>query len=446
MDNILAGHQGVWNILGRQTYNGNLKYKYSLYTLSLEVSEGYLLYNDLTKQLILLDKAQYETPTDGMVKYLVEQWFMTPEYTDDYGIFYTVYQAYKTVNKRKTYGKINLCTIFPTTGCNAQCPYCYEKGMESKNMSEQVADDLVAWLKTRTASTLHVKWFGGEPLCNKPIIDRICQRLQVENIDFYSSITTNGLLFEEDEVDKYINQWHLRQAQVTIDGTHDVYIATKNFKSFTGDAYEKVLSNVEMLSKAGVRVNIRTHITGENKQDILALVDELTERYKNNSRVIVYTHPLYEGCGEIETFSDEERALVYRNYREVSAVINATGAGPRYSIERFRTTHCMADDGRSMCVNPDGGLSLCEHHPWDELYGNIYDDNYDKAILDSWLEPAIDSVECIKCCLRPSCLRLAKCPVDEICTAQTIEYKLNKTYLAMTNAYSRYKQNTEKIE
>lgn len=63
-------------------------------------------------------------------------------------------------------------TIAPTLGCNFCCPYCYEKGQAHTTMTDEVADDLISFVRERAAglSQLTVSWYGGEPLLR---LDRI---------------------------------------------------------------------------------------------------------------------------------------------------------------------------------------------------------------------------------------------------------------------------------
>lgn len=84
-------------------------------------------------------------------------------------------QEGKTENSHVT---ITVCT---TMKCNFDCPYCFENhsGMD---MPEEVQDDVAAlaerMLRHFGAESLHIVWFGGEPLMNPQVIWNLTPRLR----------------------------------------------------------------------------------------------------------------------------------------------------------------------------------------------------------------------------------------------------------------------------
>ena len=56
-------------------------------------------------------------------------------------------------------------TILTTTGCNARCYYCYEKGIKPQAMDIETAEKVVMFIKDNYHNKpVHLSWFGGEPL------------------------------------------------------------------------------------------------------------------------------------------------------------------------------------------------------------------------------------------------------------------------------------------
>lgn len=445
MKKIIGPKRNIFNILGQQRYFKNKKYRMSIYSIPLEVSEGMLLYNNLTKEMLLLSSDEYDEIPENIREYMVQNWFMVPNNISEYSIYYAFEEIYRKAHRINTYGKLSMCAVFPTTACNARCPYCYEKGITPKNMTKEVANRLVSWLLPRAADKLCMYWFGGEPLCNEEIMDYICEKLADKGVDFWSRIITNGLLFSPEKMDKYISLWRLRRVQITIDGTHDTYINTKNFKAVTEDPYVRILNNIEMLAKQGIKVEIRTHLSQNNKTELLALIDELAERFGKYKSVMMYVHPLFEGVGEMAVLSESQRDDLFHQFAEVTKYAYDRGVSGEYGIGTYRRAHCMADNGRSVCVTPEGNLTLCEHHCEDEIYGSIFSNKYDSDILKSWLEPADDLPDCMFCPYRPSCIRLKKCPVDYVCCNGHREYKHLLINLQMLGSYNEYKKNSENI-
>lgn len=65
-------------------------------------------------------------------------------------------------------------------------------------MTEDTAHEVAAYIANNIKhNKAHLRWFGGEPLVAKNIIDIICQDLANSGISIESSIISNGYLFNE---------------------------------------------------------------------------------------------------------------------------------------------------------------------------------------------------------------------------------------------------------
>lgn len=78
--------------------------------------------------------------------------------------------------------------IFPTTGCNARCIYCFEEGFTVKTMTPEIVERLVDFIcETRHDDCVKLKWFGGEPLSCAGMIRKICTALRERGVPYRSS-------------------------------------------------------------------------------------------------------------------------------------------------------------------------------------------------------------------------------------------------------------------
>jgi uncharacterized protein len=72
-------------------------------------------------------------------------------------------------------------TISPTLACNFDCPYCFEQHIPGR-MTQKGMDDIVKlaekMMDESNAETIHIRWFGGEPLLELEIIESLSERLQ----------------------------------------------------------------------------------------------------------------------------------------------------------------------------------------------------------------------------------------------------------------------------
>lgn len=73
---------------------------------------------------------------------------------------------------------LNLIVV-PTDACNMRCIYCYEPHIEHYMNDENVCS-LIKFLKKkmRTATFVHISWFGGEPLLRPDIIYTVMEQVQ----------------------------------------------------------------------------------------------------------------------------------------------------------------------------------------------------------------------------------------------------------------------------
>lgn len=172
-------------------------------------------------------------------------------------------------------------TIWVTTACNMKCRYCYE-GIEKENqyMTSETADQVVDWI-IKTADfnkkmIYMVRFHGGEPLLNFPIIKYIIEQLALNSSKKFSyHITTNGYYLNE-KIIEYLS-YHMDVITVSIDGnkrTNDL-----NRLSIQGEStFNTVLYNAKLLKEAFNNLEIRMTVDTENSkylsENILFLLNE----------------------------------------------------------------------------------------------------------------------------------------------------------------------------
>ena len=112
--------------------------------------------------------------------------------------------------------------------------YCYEKGYNISSMNSITAKKVVEFINNNNSdSSIKIQWYGGEPLMNSSSIDVICDGLKQHNIDFESSIISNGLLFNDNIIHKANILWNLKMARISLDGNEDVYNKVKSYKNIS---------------------------------------------------------------------------------------------------------------------------------------------------------------------------------------------------------------------
>ena len=422
------------------------------YVVTEQTEDGYLLFNLLTRELLLLSGEEYENlqkEKDDVPEqsYLKDHWFLVPESTNEKELAEFVRLLLTTRQKKPKH--ITGYTVFPTTDCNARCFYCFELGRARIPMSEETAHKVASYIRDHCGGDkVNIRWFGGEPLFNQQAIETICSDLRKENIEFKSTAVSNGYLFDEETVKKAVSGWNLKKVQITLDGTEQVYNKTKAFIYKNTSPYRTVLTNIGHLLDAEVSVQIRLNMDLYNAEELLRLVDELAERFKGRKGFRVYAHYIFEGntpMAESHTASEwEEREKAMIRLEERIAMHGLSGKG---GISRnYRLNHCMADSGRSVTILPDGNIGLCEHFSEDEFIGHIDSDKFDEAMVKSWRKTAPEIPECAECFYYPECIRLEKCANSRVCFAQERNDRLRKTKRAMGNEYEKWLNKSQSDE
>lgn len=414
MKTILEGKDNVSQLWGNPQPK-EVKYRLLKYLLRIEVEDGTLLHNCVTGKMILLTHEEEKTlsylpdrPTEIM-RELIANHFLVPE---DFDEFKSVQQLRKIYQSRTSDDTISHYVILPTTFCNAHCFYCYESDYPHIHMTEETADKLIDYMdKHRNGKGINIGWFGGEPLVGMARIDQISKGMRDRGITYSASMITNGYLFDEDVVKKSIDLWNLKRVQITLDGTEEVYNKVKAYATVKESPFQRVLQNIDLLSKNGILVNIRLNVDFYNKEDIRILIEDLGERYGDNKNVSVYLNMLFNDQGfEPVHHSMEEMAeltQILDDYKD--RLIELKLGYDDHKIPSLQFSQCMADNPHTVEIQPDGSFCRCEHETVYDSYGNL-----DEGILDpdkplKWRETIERSEKCPECCFYPFCFLLSHC-------------------------------------
>lgn len=436
MKTIVPAAELVTRILGRQTRQTGADYRLLRFCVQCPVEGGTLIYNPLTLELILLSTREMDSFTEN--EELISKWFLVPNEQDDFALTDKLHEIAVSVQKPIDY--INHYTIFTTTDCNARCYYCFENGCVQKNMSKDTANRLVQYITEHSGGRIvDLHWFGGEPLINQEAINTICQGLTNAGIRYRSSIASNGYLLDKLTIQKAKALWHLERAQITLDGTEEVYNRTKAFIQSDGSPFQRVLNNIELLTNAGINVSIRLNVCEENWQDLLRLADQLAARFKGQKGFFVYPSPLYiQAQDESKWILTNSYTLIekFRKVRERLIQLKLYGDGRL--ARSIKVAHCIANNDSAAVVLPDGKLGCCEHFLESEIYGDINSEKRDDVMLAAWKERMPAEQECYDCSFYPQCYRLKKCPGGRICTEIEREMTEKRLRSQMLNEYYIY--------
>lgn len=435
--------------IGYQIIRYGNNYIRSPFVKKVECNDGLLVYNTLTSEVILIDEDEFNNPNNDFKRWLIERWYYLDEKIDAISIAdmfrQIVTSNYLKDNPRKNTGYV----IMSTTACNARCFYCYECGYKQKPMTDDVALNVAKYLLQASKQKFHITWFGGEPLCNPNAIRIISKHLNDNGADFKASMISNGYLLDQFTIEELKNDWRINQIQITIDGTKEVYQEVKNYRNNDENAYEKILCNIERLLENNIGVALRMNVGLHNGDDLLMLIKQLADKFSKYKDFYPYAVPLFIGEGDPPLIlTDEEADKLYINVKNACSMLKEMGFKSRnfnIIIEDYKPTHCMADSESSKMITVEGNLTPCEHYAYSEICGNIYDGVTDHNILDSWKEKLFKP-ECRDCYNYPKCVKIKKCPTDNICEKpqrMLMDYQIE---IRMLEMYDEFKERKEKKE
>jgi uncharacterized protein len=120
--------------------------------------------------------------------------------------------------------------------CNLGCYYCYEDRTADRLELKDVAS-ILALVKDKLErsgkQSLHVDWYGGEPLMNIDFIEAASMALQdlcqQEEIAYVASIISNGTCWPSG-VAGFIDRHSIRQVQISFDGLRENHNRRRRYR------------------------------------------------------------------------------------------------------------------------------------------------------------------------------------------------------------------------
>ena len=454
MKQIVPAIESVKKICGEQSIKADAAYRECLHVLHWSVGEGELLYHTLTGELLLVskDEWQHRLRDDEIRLTLIKRRFLVPKDFNELLYADQVNHLMSLMQKKST--ALRSFTILTTLDCNARCFYCYELGGARQVMSEQTAYDTADYIcRVSDGQEISLNWFGGEPLFNVRVIDIITEELRRRGVAYHAKMISNGYLFDPETARRAKELWNLKQVQITLDGTEEIYNKTKAYIYSEGSAYQRVLNNIGTLLDQGIKVNIRLNMNVDNAENLSELAQELRQRFPDRPGLNVYVAMLHEyGRQRVGTFDDPNAGL--EKYRELVEKLTAFGLRRQQPLSRrTKLNSCMADRDDCVMILPNGKLGKCEHDCEKDLVGDIYSDTWDEAVQRAWKKKLFD-LKCEKCAIYPQCRRLEKCAtykdgcVDilRIIAIENIRQSVLETYERYRNGHAGSQGSTDENE
>ena len=256
--------------------------------------------------------------------------------------------------------------VLPTEQCNFRCTYCYED-FEIGQMKPDTVEAIKKLLTKRLPNlgSLHLSWFGGEPLMAKQIVTEINAFAQTgaaeHGVLFRSAMTTNAFGLDRATFDTMLGL-EVRDYQISIDGDEDEHDQTRKLVSGKG-SFKRIWNNLLALrsSEETFKITLRLHVHQKNIDSLHRLLPRLQAEFGADPRFTIFLKGVGNWGGESvkqlsllktpgEAIAELKQSLDKLGW--FAARQSGAPAGPAFNP-------CYAAKPNSFVIRADGSLAKC---------------------------------------------------------------------------------------
>lgn len=302
--------------------------------------------------------------------------------------------------------------------CNLKCKYCFAgqgefngpKELMSFEVGKKAIDYLIANSKNRR--NLEIDFFGGEPLMNFEVVKELVeygnQEAEKYNKNFRFTITTNGVLLDDDKID-YINK-HMYNVVLSLDGRKEINDAMRPTENHKG-SYDLIVPKFQKLvaGRGDQFYYIRGTFTrhnldfGEDVRHFRDLGFELTSMEPvvdhEQNEYAIRTEDIDQVNAEYERFAKEYLEIRKQDprFRFFHYMIDLSG-GP-CAIKRI--SGCGAGT-EYLAITPGGDIYPCHQFVGNEDFkmASLFDEEiqFPKAMVEEFMTTDVTTKEDCKSC------------------------------------------------
>lgn len=388
----------------------------SIYTILFIDNQHYYLYNSASNFFseisrdfyeLLINEDWYELPENIITQLLEKGVIVNPN--EKYKYYET--QLIRFAAQKFDPTRLSL-VIAPTTGCNFDCPYCFESKKDPKTMNEDVLTKLCDFiLSHKDAKTMNITWYGGEPLMAFDVIKNFYNRLSEsdDSAKFpeikHQMIVTNGYLFTDESID-FFKDKNFDKIQITLDGLGYSHDGKRHLKGSKKGSFDRIICNIDKLidKLPDTTIDIRVNINKNNLMDYVDVFRFIRKRYSGKNNISAYPGIIRE-----ET---EDKCTLCSTCYQTSELFDLYSTLRNYGITfnlfpQKKNKGCMIQALSSYIIGPVGEIYKCWNDVGesDKIIGNIFDDKLNSSALFTryMLHTSSFNDECKECFVFPLC-------------------------------------------
>ena len=382
------------------------KYKLNGFNIVLDVNSGGVhLVDDMTYDLLDLIEPPFEDECPQQVLDKLADKYPADEISTCYDEIVELYNDkilfseddYEKYAKYSVASPVKAMCLNIAHDCQLRCKYCFAStgdfGKGRKLMSLETGKHAIDFLLENSGDrpNLELDFFGGEPLMNfnvvKQIVEYARSREKEYNKKFRFTITTNGLLLDDDKID-FINK-EMSNVVLSIDGRKEVNDYFRVLPNGQG-CYDMIIPKYKKLveGRGDKEYYVRGTFTNRNKDfsnDVFALYEAGFDQ--------ISVEPVVGDSDEYALVMDDLPEIFKEYERLADRIIENEKNGKKFNffhfmidldqgpcaIKRLRGCGCGND---YVAVTPDGDIFPCHQFVGIDEYkmGNIDEGTFDQEM------------------------------------------------------------------
>ena len=407
------------------------KYKLDGYNIVLDVNSGAVhVVDELTYDLLDNVQPPFEDVCPEKVVKKLSRFYKEEDIKSCYEEVKELYKqellftedTYEELSKVAITSPIKAMCLNIAHDCNLRCAYCFAStgdfGKGRKLMSYETGKKALDFLieQSKGRVNLEVDFFGGEPLMNFDVVKKLVEygrsREKEAKKNFRFTITTNGLLLDDDKID-FINK-EMNNVVLSIDGRKEVNDKLRVRVDGTG-CYDKIVPLYKKLveKRGDKEYYVRGTFTKYNQDfsdDVFALLDEGFDQ--------ISVEPVVGDPSDPYALTEKELPQIFREYDRLSKrILDYEKTGKKFNffhfmidldqgpcaIKRMRGCGC---GNEYVAVTPDGDIYPCHQFVGMDDYkmGNVEDGTFNPEMKKEFAAAHIyTKPDCRECWARFYC-------------------------------------------
>ena len=390
--------------------------KLSNYAHWIEIMNGeYALFNSILMQIVFVSEKKLEKIkkidiNNDEKRQLLELGI----YVENDSMLDEVYNDLSVAIKRQS-KQLSIMYLNVSTFCNLACKYCFiENNPITNNCFQKMdfatakiaVDKFVKEINKNNVKEAQVIIYGGEPLTNFDLLQKIIQYIRKIKENLAVTIITNGTLLREKEV-LFLKKNKIGIG-ISLDGPKKINDKNRIFRNGNGSVYDSAVEGINLLNKHNCNYCVSATVTDDvlnNQEEVFLWIKNLKIK---NIFWNLYHYSTYANIEEWETFYKKMSKFILNMYTRLDSIgVDEERVKEQLKLflnKKFKFHNCGAVGLNQITVQPNGNVCICQgdSRSSDTIIGNIITDDINTILNNSknnkWLEMyTIDKPECKKC-------------------------------------------------